>query len=86
MAVPTTLYCTYGAPKRPLCGNYNERHVIFFGELTDHWDKLSKAEQGKLKKKKDRIFLRRSNAWEKWSKGREVACDRICDYYKNMKG
>ena len=64
---PTILYCTYDAPKRPSCGNCEESFVT---SESDH-------------KKRNRIILSRMKAWERWSEGREVSGDKICDNYKS---
>jgi hypothetical protein len=56
-----TLYCTEGAPPRPLCDSV---------AMSEQW------RDGAAEYEEDR------NAWEEWSKDREVARWGICDRYE----
>jgi len=81
---PTTYFCMYRAPKkRPLCCSVGMDESCV---MNTNWDKYITK---KAKKARHDLVHRtvglRLRAWEKWSAGRVVASNGLCDHFKAHK-
>lgn len=77
---PNELFCLLNAPKRPICGSVlmDEGFSKARGKKVD--SDFSKAKYKSCSNRDP--FVKAMKAWDKWSEGRSVNREGICDLFK----